>query len=205
MKIELNTQGRDFVVGDIHGCFSKLKQSLDAIGFTPEVDRLFSVGDLVDRGPESEEALNWLTKPWFFAVRGNHDQMAIDAANGRYSRDAYIYNGGRWFLNLTKIHQQLFADAFEELPLWMEIETKGGLVGLVHADVPNNWDHIETFPEFQMLWGRDRIAIKDTTVIKNIHKVYVGHTPVKEKVILGNVHYIDTGACFGKEFHIEQL
>ena len=48
-----NTVGRDFAVGDIHGCFTELQRGLDAIGFDPSTDRLFSVGDLVDRGPES--------------------------------------------------------------------------------------------------------------------------------------------------------
>ena len=48
-----NTVGRDFAVGDIHGCFTELQRGLEAIGFDPSTDRLFSVGDLVDRGPES--------------------------------------------------------------------------------------------------------------------------------------------------------
>ncbi|MBP5140546.1 serine/threonine protein phosphatase, partial [Pseudomonas chlororaphis] len=45
-RFELNTAGRDFAVGDIHGYFTKLQAALDAIGFNPAVDRLFSVGDL---------------------------------------------------------------------------------------------------------------------------------------------------------------
>jgi len=40
-------------VGDIDGCFSHLRRSLEAIGFDASVDRLFSVRDLIDRGPES--------------------------------------------------------------------------------------------------------------------------------------------------------
>ena len=59
-RFELNTAGRDFGVGDIHGYFTKLQAALDAIGFNPAVDRLFSVGDLVDRGPESAEVDTWL-------------------------------------------------------------------------------------------------------------------------------------------------
>ena len=44
-----NLRGRDLAVGDIHGHFQRLQQCLDAVGFDPAVDRLFSVGDLVDR------------------------------------------------------------------------------------------------------------------------------------------------------------
>jgi len=63
-----NVQGRDLAVGDIHGHFDRLQQSLDAVGFNKEKDRLFSVGDLVDRGPFSRAALHWLEQPWFYAV-----------------------------------------------------------------------------------------------------------------------------------------
>lgn len=59
----VNTAGRDFAVGDIHGHFTRLQVALDAVSFDPAVDRLFSVGDLVDRGPESEQVLEWLAKP----------------------------------------------------------------------------------------------------------------------------------------------
>lgn len=55
-----NKVGTDYVVGDIHGCFTKLAEALDEVGFNFTKDRLFSTGDLVDRGPESEECLEWL-------------------------------------------------------------------------------------------------------------------------------------------------
>ena len=53
-------RGRDFAVSDIHGCFSHLSRSLKSIGSDASVDRLFSVGDLVDRGTESDQVLPWL-------------------------------------------------------------------------------------------------------------------------------------------------
>ena len=62
VRFEANALGRDFAVGDIHGAFADLRRALDAIGFDEHRDRLFSVGDLVDRGPESEAALEWLKK-----------------------------------------------------------------------------------------------------------------------------------------------
>ena len=41
--------GADFVVGDVHGCFRTLTRAMDALDFDPERDRLFAVGDLVNR------------------------------------------------------------------------------------------------------------------------------------------------------------
>ena len=46
-RFERNDLGRDFAVGDIHGHFSRLQKKLDEIGFNQDVDRLFSVGDLI--------------------------------------------------------------------------------------------------------------------------------------------------------------
>lgn len=89
-----NTVGRDFAVGDIHGCFTALSEALDDLGFNYNTDRLFSVGDLVDRGPESNLATEWLKYPWFHAVRGNHEQMAIDYSAGIGGESLYIQNGG---------------------------------------------------------------------------------------------------------------
>ena len=89
-----NDAGRDFVVGDLHGCFARLQEDLGKLNFDPEKDRLFSVGDLVDRGPDSEQALGWLDKPRFHAVRGNHEQMAIDHCAGNSDPRIYAANGG---------------------------------------------------------------------------------------------------------------
>ena len=49
-RVGPNRTGRDFVVGDVHGCFRTLEQALGQVGFDRERDRLFSVGDLVNRG-----------------------------------------------------------------------------------------------------------------------------------------------------------
>ncbi|MCW8994392.1 MAG: protein phosphatase, partial [Psychromonas sp.] len=48
-----NDQGRDFFVGDIHGKYGLLMLALSNVNFNANVDRLFSVGDLIDRGEAS--------------------------------------------------------------------------------------------------------------------------------------------------------
>ena len=55
-----NEHGRDFVVGDVHGCFRTLQHALAALAFEPERDRLIGVGSLVARGPHSGKAVDWL-------------------------------------------------------------------------------------------------------------------------------------------------
>lgn len=217
-RFEENLYGKDYVVGDIHGCFSKLQRKLDSIGFDPAFDRLFSVGDLTDRGPESEDALDWLIKPWFHAVRGNHEQMLIDAwkDDNSYSSIAagnLFTNGGAWYFGLPEPEQRMFHDFFDELPFGMEIVTDKGIIGIVHAEVPmNDWaifkDLFENnYDRFSAvsLWARSKIERGNTQKVLGIDHVYVGHTPVSIKTTLGNVSYIDTGAVFNRDFTIIRI
>jgi serine/threonine protein phosphatase 1 len=199
-----NKLGRDYVVGDIHGCFSKLREMLKEISFDESCDRMFSVGDLVDRGEESEECLDWLAKPWFHAVRGNHEQMSIDLQT--VGEDCYSrHNGMGWILDMPKEHQKLYAEAFKQLPIAIEIIVGNKKYGIIHAEVPVldwndiegvlNGDKAEAYHNVAM-WSRDRFNYKEKSFVANVELVYVGHTPLKKVTPLGNVLFIDTGACF---------
>lgn len=217
-RLPRNDRGRDFVVGDIHGCFDRLSAMLRRVGFNEITDRLLSVGDLVDRGPASHEAIHWLDKPWFHAVRGNHEQMAIEAALGMTDRGMHELNGGAWFYRLPVQQQKVTGQVFADLPYAIEVDTSAGTVGLVHAEVPGddwevfrgflefadltkplpgNFDHMERFA----LWGRDIIRNRSTFAgVANIGRVFVGHTVVPDWQRRHNVHFIDTGACLGRRF-----
>jgi serine/threonine protein phosphatase 1 len=217
-KFPINTIGRDFVVGDIHGCFERLQYELDVAEFNPARDRLFSVGDLVDRGPSSEECLDWIAKPWFHAVRGNHCQMAIGVAAGKHDQGNYLVNGGGWFLALDDSRQKLIADVLDTLPILIEVDTPDGRVGVVHAEISgDSWDEFRDALESAdsnnkrnrlreiALWSRTRISYGDASRIKDLHRLYVGHTPVKHPVMLGNVCYIDTGCVFGGKLTVVSI
>lgn len=205
-RFERNAAGRDFAVGDIHGHFTRLQKRLDEIGFNPECDRLFSVGDLVDRGPECEASIDWIEKPWFHAVQGNHEDIAIRFAKGNpVDPSNYSRNGGDWFMAMHPSLQELYGSMFATLPVAMEVETSGGVVGLIHADCPfPDWSALKTAleepPKRSMLmsvrdacmWSRGRIEAGDTSGVTGIRAVVVGHTPLREPVALGNVYHIDT-------------
>jgi len=205
-----NGAGRDFVVGDIHGMFAHLEALMRAVSFRQDTDRLFSVGDLVDRGPDSRDALEWLAYPWFHACRGNHEQFAIDSDDPE-QREVWIrQNGGEWWLDLNDEQQDQFRRGFLHMPLAMEVETATGLVGIVHADVPPmlTWERFMSLLEagnndatFYAMWSRNRILGKMSTpaVQGCVDRVYCGHTPTRQTVTLDNVHYIDTGAVYSLE------
>lgn len=214
-----NAQGRDFIVGDVHGMFSMLDDLLAAVAFDKERDRLFSLGDLIDRGPASHRAYEFLQQPWFFAVRGNHEQLAIDhyrsgSQDGDLSRAAlnHVMNGGGWFLDLNRRDQARFVEAFDKLPLAAQVETPLGRLGLVHADVPEAiaWQaFVDALEDPQdpshntccttALWSRERLMklLKRGEIaadIEGIDAVFFGHTPIDDVMVAGNAVYMDTGA-----------
>lgn len=207
-RFEQNTTGRDLIVGDIHGHFAKLQTWLDGLAFNPDAgDRLFSVGDLVDRGPDSDQALDWLAKPWFHAVLGNHEDMAIDWAMGMGDPGNYVANGGAWNVGNPQAVRQLYADAFRALPVAVELETALGTVGIVHAGCPySDWRLFTTALEkanpdpmerdhliMMATWSRDRITKMDDSMVYGVRAVIVGHTPMERMTSLGNTLFIDTG------------
>ena len=196
---DANHQGRDFFVGDVHGQLALLQTELEAVGFDRKRDRLFSVGDLIDRGSESLACLSLALEPWCHAVCGNHEMLAFEALLGDnrdspQTHDAWMINGGTWAM--TAAHGEVRAmlkRALPHLPYAREVTVEGRRVGIVHAEPPADWRDVMP-PSQALLWGRTRIMQGDETLVKGIDAVVVGHTIVQRPMRLGNVHYIDTGA-----------
>lgn len=218
-KAPVNTEGRDFVVGDIHGEFSKLDSLLQAAGFDKTRDRVFAVGDLVDRGPENYAALDYLAQPWFHSVLGNHEELLLGHAIGQESMArCHIGNGGEWFLELDPDARQHFARRIAN-SCWLSIEIPqpdGSTYGVVHAEVPEGrtWDDVRYAQVGgpsnsnlvdNLLWGRSRVRSASPSVVDGIDKIFVGHTPVKEPVRKGNHIFVDTGACFGRQMTLMDM
>lgn len=201
VKFNRNEQGRDFVVGDIHGCYSLLMDRLRDIGFDKKKDRLFSVGDLVDRGPESMKCLSLPYEPWFFAVRGNHEALMHDAVNGG-DMGLWLVNGGTWAMSEDMNDLRILVnDVMERLPVAMEVDTSAGKVGIIHADVTSGqWGDFDSQRD---VWSRERIQAAKSQgyrPVAGIDQVFVGHTILMEPASIDNVTYLDTGA-----FHTGKL
>ena len=189
------------MVGDIHGCFDKLYLQLIKIGFNRSVDRLFAVGDLIDRGPHSDRVLTFLDEPWFHTVIGNHERMTVNCYYEDLDEAAYVANGGQWFLDLPRSLQTVIVSVFNALPILIEVETPSGLVGIAHADClstrddniqaissqPDKWEPFFT-------WSRAAANSYLGMMVKGYRDVFMGHTVVDKHVIKGNMHFIDNGA-----------
>lgn len=210
-----NTSGRDFAVGDIHGCYDKLFDALDDAGFVYGRDRLFAVGDLIDRGPQSKECLLLLTTNWFFSVLGNHEKMMLDR-----DYQVWVGNGGYWWLDVPPFEKLLLESLVRNnctYSITLE-HSSGKRVGFVHAQPPcDDWDNMTTINSYgkdTCLWSRRNIAAacrgdyaysehdydKMIDSVDNVDLIVMGHTPKDDIVTMNNQMWIDTGAYseFGK-------
>jgi bis(5'-nucleosyl)-tetraphosphatase (symmetrical) len=127
----------DYVVGDLQGCLDELERLLDRIRFRPGRDRLWLVGDLVNRGPRSLDSLRFVRDlgESALAVLGNHDLHLLAASEGvraPRSRDT--------------LQEILDAPDREPLLEWLRrlpLVHRDRGVCMVHAGLPPQWDVAE--------------------------------------------------------------
>jgi len=144
-KLTKNNLGRDFVCGDIHGSFSCVQKFLDSIKFDTSRDRLICTGDIVDRGPENEKCLELLREPWFFAVKGNHEELMEDyfyhGVGG--SVNWWLENGGHWGVSyhkdgsdLAAMVRDLLETKVKQLPFLITVERQDDKkFHVIHAEI----------------------------------------------------------------------
>ena len=205
-QFSANTKGCDYVIGDLHGMYDLLFEALEKNHFNPKHDRCFSVGDLIDRGPDSEKCLLLIDEDWFFPVRGNHeDTLRQVTRTPCYTVMAdWIVNGGNWHLNVAARTMHDYADRVDQLPYIIEVERPDNTrVAICHAEYPlANWNpgKIEADPGLTkaLQWSRQKVYEKDTSSVNGIDHIVCGHTIVDTPLTLGNSHFIDTGAYKSK-------
>ena len=200
-----------WLMGDLHGCYESLLSRLKSLKFDPYKDVLISVGDLIDRGPDSFRCLELLQERWFFAIRGNHEQMAMDALDS-HQLTLWQLNGGEWFGRCTKEERETVLRLLDEchhLPYIIEITAHEATHVVAHADYPAAHYHWQKELDWhRVLWDRQRLSdhlAGHHTVLNGADHFWFGHTPLKQRYDAGNQHYIDTGAVFGGELTLVQL
>lgn len=209
LDLARNERGRDLIVSDVHGQRATFERLLAMVNYSPQSgDRLLMLGDLIDRGPDSAGMLQWLLRDEVYCIRGNHEQLMLDALNGnKYIRELWTeHNGGMWSFALTPEQQMAWHEALRPLPMAMEVDSVGGKIVLVHAEIPveTPWWAFRAWLEegdrnagIRALWNRVRIfSEKPDAGVPDAWRTFHGHTPLKGPKHVANISWIDTGAAY---------
>ena len=197
---------RTIVIGDIHGCYTELKNLISELKeggkYNEKTDRLIFLGDYIDRGEDSRSVIEFIRKLQknngnVIALMGNHEDMLLDYLDS-YNTN-WLFNGYNETINSYDGFEKQFREDIEwmkTLPLYYEDEH----FIYVHAGVDVN-KPIEEQDRNTLLWIREPFIYN----YKEYHKkVIFGHTPTislndKYKPLYtfaGNVD-IDTGCVYG--------
>ncbi len=139
-------------MGDLHGCYDLLERLLEQVSFDTSCDRLFSVGDLIDRGPDSMRCLQLLAEPWFYAVQGNHEIMMLNFFSpylltgkleslGEIYESDFLANGGSWIEQYYQCDHQRMSKEFNHC------------LSFLLLDVPLIWVVGEGWSRFHVIHG----------------------------------------------------
>jgi len=208
-KFKINSLGRDFVAGDIHGEFEVLEKALEQLNFDYEVDRLFCVGDLIDRGPQSARVAEFLYYKWFNSIAGNHEWMLYNCHDDKkFSHSLWYPNGGGWWDGITQAARDNIVGSVQSmLYALITVQTPAKQFGLVHAlscpyyswpEFCQKIGHDQVLQQWA-LWERDYQAYAYKTV-DGIDLIFCGHTPMNEVHRFSNFINIDTG-CGHRSSH----
>ncbi len=131
---ELDETGtrRHVFVGDVQGCWRELEGLLEAVDFEAAHDALVSVGDVVNRGPDSAETLRLLRSIGARLVLGNHDLHLLRVAEG-----------GRRPRSSDTFGDVLDAEDREELLTWLAAQPFARMEAgclVVHAGLHPKWE-----------------------------------------------------------------
>lgn len=166
-----------YIVGDIHGDIESLNRLLTLLNLS-NLDELYLLGDMIDRGTSSAEVVDLVRKNNYKPILGNHELYLIRAYKDIYFKRFYKQIGGKSTINSYK---SMYADTWKTalkddikwlltLPLCRDL----GDIFLIHAGVnPKKLLHQQTEEDLTSIRGKFHYSparyFNDKTII-------VGHT-----------------------------
>lgn len=218
LKLDFGTD-RHLIVGDLHGRYAQFIQLLENANYDPAKDILYSVGDLIDRGPKSVECVQFFANnERCYAIKGNHELMLLDAE----WVETWLGNGGIACLNSLTDHDkrvEWLQDIVRPWPWVIDVgeDDDEHAFRIIHAEMPAGWPESyfqnmlsmalnHNDPAFnRCVWSRKLInAAAGNLAVSaptnqgiEFHKeryrtVFTGHTPCLSAFQCGDHWFLDT-------------
>ncbi len=212
---------KHYIIGDVHGEYQTLLALVEEL---PKDARLIFVGDLVSRGPQSKEVIDFVRNNAFYCVKGNHEEyllkfgsLFLEEVQNQVENSSLIWayaslsstlnsyglleKGSNKVTTHQKGLKQMKKDMewIEKLPAYFEFgQLKGYSLPVVvtHAPVDKYWLFKDSHPDYFSFHARNnRYAPSSSAPIFNIY----GHVPRDEVLIEKNFVSLDTGCGRGKD------
>lgn len=196
-----------YIIGDVHGCYKTLMALVNEL---PENAKLCFVGDLVDKGSNSKDVIEFIKSNNYDCVLGNHEKKMYESIpeiiqdmNNKSHPWLTKYEGEATLksyddINLLKEH----AAWLEKLPLYIEyrdLKTKDGRYLVVsHSHILNSWkyrDYPKDSLEYKSFENECLVSRYKNHDNKKIFNVF-GHTPLPKPQIENHKANIDLGCFF---------
>lgn len=149
-----------YAIGDIQGCFEALQRLLDKLGFDPRQDRLWLVGDLVNRGPHSLEVLRFVKSLGSAAITvlGNHDLHLV-----------MLSEGSSRLRDDDTLDSILAAPDREELLAWMRT------LPLMHVENNFAMVHAGLLPQWTVMQARALAGEVEAALCASNYRKFLAH------------------------------
>lgn len=205
-----------YIIGDVHGCFKTLKALITKLPKKIN-SKICFVGDVIDRGKNSADVIEFIIENGYDCVLGNHEYRLLNFKNEFLSDDKvsderwFYQNGGmQTFASYYKKEdlKQKHIEFLEKLPIFLHynnLKTKDGRELVVsHSAVGKFWQfrfdkNYEAEFRKHVLCARD-----DTFENKEIFNVY-GHNPQDSPIITAYSANIDLGCVYSHKFKFPRL
>lgn len=166
---------RRIVIGDVHGHYNGLMGLLEAI--SPSAgDEVYFIGDLIDRGPQSYQVVDFVKKNAYPCILGNHEQMLLDVVSGdsmaAHVQQSWLYSGGYATISSypDSTIPQDHIEWMQSLPTFLDL----GDYWLVHAGIDPRIPLAEQTSD-QLCWVRDEFHSMEQPYFSD-KVVIIGHT-----------------------------
>jgi serine/threonine protein phosphatase 1 len=201
---------RIFAIGDIHGCSKTFEKLLKEKIQLSKEDEIFCIGDYIDRGDDSKGVIDLIIQLRqegyrIYTLRGNHEQMMLDAMTDKKAMSLWLDNGGK---NTMKSFGIKSLDNLppEYVAFLDKTEFYLQKHNYIFAHAGLNFKKENLFEDKEaMLWERNffpqQPALEDRILIH-------GHTPIPLTFILkqrGNCINIDGGCVYVNRPHFGNL
>ena len=167
----------NYAIGDVQGCFLELSGLLDSINFDPSKDKLWFVGDIVNRGPDSLRTLQFIykIKDSCNLVLGNHDIHFLAIASGL--RKPFRGDTLRELLEFQDLSIYTSWLRKQSLLYYERIEGEEGskVFLMTHAGIPPHWSWEDALKAAKEI----KEVMEDDNFYKEYLNIIYGNLPVK--------------------------